>query len=242
MLLRPSESKAFQVSTGSGWQSQALFSLQTQPVVFPRWSGKGGGEQRTRLQLPSPIWRAVPRIALVVKGQVVGLTPERYHWAEAESQLRRQYHFSAPPFHRQGNRPGEIKCMCVSCSVVSNSLQPHGAQSTRLLCPWDFPGKNTGVSCHFLLQGIFLTQGSNPGLRLCRQTLHHLSHQRSPSSQQGRDEEVCQKDPQQVSGEAGSRSLLSCCACWPHRLGLAAVCTGVRVHDPGNRMANASLG
>jgi len=35
---------------------------------------------------------------------------------------------------------------------------------TRLLRPWDFPGKNTGVGCHFLLQGIFLTQGSNPGL------------------------------------------------------------------------------
>ena len=33
-----------------------------------------------------------------------------------------------------------------------------------LLCPWDFPGKNTGVRCHFLLQGIFLTQGSNLGL------------------------------------------------------------------------------
>ena len=54
-----------------------------------------------RLQLPSPIWRAVPRIALVVRRQVVGLTPERYHWAETESQLRRQYHFSTPPFHRQ---------------------------------------------------------------------------------------------------------------------------------------------
>ena len=36
----------------------------------------------------------------------------------------------------------------------------------RLLCPWDFPDKNTGVSCHFLLQGIFLTQGSNPHLSL----------------------------------------------------------------------------
>jgi len=34
--------------------------------------------------------------------------------------------------------------------------------STRLFCPWDFPGKNTGVGCHFLLQRIFLTQGSNP--------------------------------------------------------------------------------
>ena len=46
-----------------------------------------------------------------------------------------------------------------------------------LLHPWDFPGKNTGVGCHFLLQGIFLTQGSNLGLLNCRQTLYHLSHQ-----------------------------------------------------------------
>ena len=42
----------------------------------------------------------------------------------------------------------------VSHSVMSNSLRPHGLQSTRLLCPWDFPGKDTGVGCHFLLQGI----------------------------------------------------------------------------------------
>ena len=42
--------------------------------------------------------------------------------------------------------------MCVSCLVVSNSLQPHRLQPTRSLHPWDFPGKNTGVGCHFLLQ------------------------------------------------------------------------------------------
>ena len=36
--------------------------------------------------------------------------------------------------------------------------------ATRLLCPWDSPGKNTGVGCHAILQGIFLTQGSNPHL------------------------------------------------------------------------------
>jgi len=40
-----------------------------------------------------------------------------------------------------------------------------------------FPGKSTRVGCHFLLQGIFLTQGSNPGLPHCRQTLYALSHQ-----------------------------------------------------------------
>ena len=46
--------------------------------------------------------------------------------------------------------------------------------------PWDFPGKNTGMGCHFLLQGIFPTQGSNPGLLHCRQTLYRLSHLGSP--------------------------------------------------------------
>ena len=43
-------------------------------------------------------------------------------------------------------------------------MRPHGLQPTRLLCPWDSPGKNTGVGCHALLQGIFQTQGSNPCL------------------------------------------------------------------------------
>ena len=42
-------------------------------------------------------------------------------------------------------------------------------QPSRLLCPWDFPGKNAGVGCQFLLQGAFLTQGSNPNLLYCRQ-------------------------------------------------------------------------
>ena len=54
----------------------------------------------------------------------------------------------------------------LSHSVVSDSLQPYRLQPTRLHCPWDFPGKNTGVDCCFLLQGIFPTQGSNPRL-LC---------------------------------------------------------------------------
>ena len=58
-------------------------------------------------------------------------------------------------------------CVCVyvfSCSVLSTSLRPYGLQPSRLLCPWSFPGKNTGVGCHFLLQGIFLTCKLNPHL------------------------------------------------------------------------------
>ena len=61
-------------------------------------------------------------------------------------------------------RNREALCVCVSCSVVSNSLWPHGLRPVRLLCPWNSPGKNTGVGCHSLLQELFLTQGSNPRL------------------------------------------------------------------------------
>ena len=48
-----------------------------------------------------------------------------------------------------------------SGSVVSDSLQPHGLQHSRPLCPWDSPGKNTGVGCHALLQGIFKPRNQN---------------------------------------------------------------------------------
>ena len=53
--------------------------------------------------------------------------------------------------------------------MVSNCLWHHGWSSARIFCPWDFPGKNTAVGCHSPLQGIFLTQASNPGLLNCRQ-------------------------------------------------------------------------
>ena len=68
----------------------------------------------------------------------------------------------------------------VSRSVMSNFLQPHGLQPARLLCPCDSPGKNTGVGCHSLLQGIFPTQGWNPGLLHCRQILYHPSYREDP--------------------------------------------------------------
>ena len=65
----------------------------------------------------------------------------------------------------------EYPCVCVlitqSCPAFCD---PHGVQSTRLCCPWNSPVKNTGVGCHSLLQGIFLTQGLNLGLLHCRQT------------------------------------------------------------------------
>ena len=58
----------------------------------------------------------------------------------------------------------EQKIYCSSCLITKSCLtplQPHGLWPIRLLCPWDPPGKNTGVGCHFLLHGIFLTPGWN---------------------------------------------------------------------------------
>ena len=62
-----------------------------------------------------------------------------------------------------------------SGSVMSNSLWPH-----RLYSPWNSPGQNTGVGNLSLLQGIFPTQVSNPGLQYCRQILYQLSDKGSP--------------------------------------------------------------
>ena len=98
----------------------------------------------------------------------------------------RQEHWSGVPFPPPGHLadPGielhllhwQVGSLLLSHQVVVvvvvyllsrvGLLQPCGPQHARLLCPWDFPGKNTGVSGHSLFQGIFLTVGWNPGL-LC---------------------------------------------------------------------------
>ena len=65
-----------------------------------------------------------------------------------------------------------VSCLCVcvfiSHLVMSSSLWSHGLWPTKLLCPWDPLGKNTGMGCHSLLQ-TYPTQGSNPGLLHCKQ-------------------------------------------------------------------------
>ena len=74
-----------------------------------------------------------------------------------------------------------IICSClVSKSHVWLFCDPHGLQPARLLCPWNFPGKSTGVGCHFLLQVIFLTQGLNPYLLHWQADPLPLSHRGSP--------------------------------------------------------------
>ena len=65
--------------------------------------------------------------------------------------------------------------VCLCQRVVFDSLRPHGLQPTRVLYPWNSPGKYTGMGCHSLLQGIFPTQRANPRPLHCRESLYHLS-------------------------------------------------------------------
>ena len=102
--------------------------------------------------------------------------------AKMQSQLPEERNRDPRGPHAQGwlKRHGHAST-CVTCvghSVVSISVTPWTA-AHQAPCPWDSPGKNTGVGSHSLLQGIFQTQGSNPGLLHCRQILHRLSHQGS---------------------------------------------------------------
>ena len=71
-------------------------------------------------------------------------------------------------------------CCLITKMCLTLFLWPHGLESARHLCPWNFPDKNTVVGCHFLLQGIFPTQGSNPGLLRCRRILYQRSYEGSP--------------------------------------------------------------
>ena len=57
---------------------------------------------------------------------------------------------------------------------MSDSLRPSGLQPARLLCPWDSPGKNTGVGCHALLQGIFKSVGTDGGVNNVPRTIGYL--------------------------------------------------------------------
>ena len=77
-----------------------------------------------------------------------------------------------------------IACGCVpSHTVVFASLRPHGWQPARLLCPWDFPGRNTGVGYHFILQGgLPNARDQTEDFHIGRQILFPLNHLGSPTS------------------------------------------------------------
>ena len=83
------------------------------------------------------------------------VTNDCHRWATANR---------APLFRRGSCKMLALSVCVLSRSAVSDPLQPQGLEPARLLCPWNFPSKNTGADCHFLLQGIFPTQGLNPCL------------------------------------------------------------------------------
>ena len=85
----------------------------------------------------------------------------RLYWAFFRSQLRE---WIAEALRSERSILSESEKWKWSRSIVSGFLRPHGLYPTRLLHPWNFLGKSTGVGCHFLLQGIFLTQ-EDPWLR-----------------------------------------------------------------------------
>ena len=96
-------------------------------------------------------WRQIPAL----EGQ--NREQESVEWSKRAS----------PLLLRVKDRTLYLHCVVSAKSLQSCwSLQPYGLQPTRLLCPWDSPGKNTAVGGHDFLQGIFPTQGSNPPL-LC---------------------------------------------------------------------------
>ena len=110
---------------------------------------------------------------------LVGYSP----WGPKESDTTEQLTFFWPVKSTLAPRP-ILFLSVVACGLVAKScltLATPWTVTYRLFCPRDFPDKNTGVSCHFLLQGIFRTQEScaTCGLLPCRQTLYQLSHQGS---------------------------------------------------------------
>ena len=118
----------------------------------------------------------------------------------------------------------KVKSESLNCSVMSDSWRPYGLYSTRLLSPWNSPGKNTAVGCHSLLHGIFPTQGSNSGLLHCRQILYHLSHQGSSGVlQHGHalihlftQRRQWQPTPVVLPGESQGQGSLVGCHLWGH--------------------------
>ena len=80
----------------------------------------------------------------------------------------------------------QIDSESVSCSVVSDSLQPHGLEPARFLCPWDSPGKNISLGCHFLLQNLWEYSQYQQSQPAASPWTHHLCMSKSNQDQKNR--------------------------------------------------------
>ena len=116
-----------------------------------------GCEKKSQAPVKCPLHKLVPRAEMLFPDSSLLVFVPVFHvtFSEKPSLTPCTDTLIAPPLAPRA---------MLSRSVTSYSLRPHGLQPARLHCPWDSPGKNTGVGCPFLLQGIFPTQGSNPCL------------------------------------------------------------------------------
>ena len=154
---------AYQASPSMGFSSQEYWSGV--PLPFP-WLSLGSSESLESSLLGKPatmLWRCSSK---AMQKELRPPVCELVYLRVAPSVPLK------PPVFATSNPPS-VKSE--SCSVVFDSLQPHGLYS-----PCNSPGQNTGVGSLFLLQGIFPTQGSNLGLPHCGQILYQLSHKGSP--------------------------------------------------------------
>ena len=107
--------------------------------------GKWGQERKLAPWVSLLLLSHFSRVRLCVTPQTAA------HQAPPSMGFSRQEHWSGLPFPSPMHESEKWKW---SCSVMSDSLRPHGLQPTRLLHPWDFPGKSTGVGCHCLLHTL----------------------------------------------------------------------------------------
>ena len=165
-----------------GRTAQAALSSHANMPLWTGWTDRGQSQSQLQNYHGNPVL-----MTHVSSHRPTVLSPLLYNsleglkmpWYREEESTDQRWHFRTEQGPRHvpkatGSRRLQKGHMmhCVWLSATPWTVQP-----TRLLCPWHPPGKHTGVGCHFLLQGIFLTLGSSPGLPPCRRILHHLSHQ-----------------------------------------------------------------
>ena len=170
------EIKKFHSLPSVSWRSRKDSGVFSEPENLKSWWRKFGSEPMSPRVRSSDVW-GQEKMALSSSWECKFAVPPSFCSIQALSRLDDAQHLVGMISFTQLTK---LK-VSVNCSVMSNSSQPHGLQPSSLLCSWNSPGKNTGVDCHALLQGIFPTQGSNLGLLHWRLILYHLSYQGSHS-------------------------------------------------------------
>ena len=109
-------------------------------------------------------------------------------------------------FRWEGSQQRHTRCWRCWAQTASpvQLLWPRGPQPAKLLCPWDSPGMNTGMDCHFLLQGISLTQGLNLDLLCRKQILYYYATWEALQTNGKKHLRVSSKKCTQFTGHSGN--------------------------------------